>query len=136
MVQHLVSNLGRTRNRLGNLYLEREHSQKTSCLVAYRGFELAAVDVAVTPPRQYRNDAFHLFVFYMNGLQFSLCVGKQAPLKFGEGCIATGPSHPIFLIPDAGKNMFAVLKELVRQSRPSKGILRTLEQWKALRGRT
>jgi hypothetical protein len=108
---------------------------KNVCLVAYVDLSSPPL-IAVTPPRQYRNDAFHLFVFYMNGLQFSLCVGKQAPLKFGEGCIATGPSHPIFLIPDAGKNMFAVLKELVRQSRPSKGILRTLEQWKALRGRT
>ena len=91
--------------------------------------------VAMTPPHKFENKLFHLFVFYINGLQCMLCVGKLARAELGNSCIATAPGHPIFLVPEAGNKMFAVMKPYTKNSTPSKGILRTLEYWKKLRGK-
>lgn len=71
----------------------------------------------------------------MNGLQCWLSVGKAAPKEFRDSCIAIAAGHPIFVVPDAGKSMFAVVKETAKKGTPSKGVLRTFEQWKTLHGK-
>jgi hypothetical protein len=105
---------------------------KNVCVVTYLDSSVPPL-IAMTPPRQFQNDLFHLFVFYINGLQCMLCVGKRAPESFWDACIATGPGHPIFLVPEAGNRMFAVMKPFTKNSVPSKRILRTLEEWRKLR---
>ena len=104
------------------------------CLVAFLDASTPPL-IAITPPRRFRREEFHLFAFYMNGLQCLLCVGKKAPLQFWDSCMATAPHHPIFLVPEAGNSMFEVMKPFTTKSRPSKGILKTFEQWKTLRGK-
>ena len=107
---------------------------KGMCLIAFLDSSTPPL-VAMTPPRQFNNEFFHLFVFYVNGLQCMLCVGKRAPAEFWHSCIATAPGHPIFLLPEAGNKMFAVMKPYTKNSVPSKRILQTLEDWKKLRGK-
>lgn len=104
------------------------------CLVTYLDSSLPPL-IAITPPRQFKSKSFHLFGFYINGLQCLLCVGKQAPIEFTEACIASGPGHPVFLVPDAGNKMFAVLKPFTKNSKLSKNIRKTFEQGKTRQGK-
>ena len=107
---------------------------KDVCLVTYLDSSAPPL-IAMTPPRRFKRDDFHLFAFYMNGMQCCLCVGKQAPIEFRQACMATGSGHPIFLVPEAGNTMFAAMEPLTTKSAPSKGILKTLEQLKTRRGK-
>jgi hypothetical protein len=92
--------------------------------------------IAVTPPRRFQLEGAHLFIFYMNGLHCSLCVGKRAGALFGGACMASRAGHPIFLVPDAGESMLAVLQKSVKGSRPSRRLLKTIEQAKIRKKKT
>jgi hypothetical protein len=105
---------------------------KEVCLMVYLDSSTPPL-IATTPPRRFRRDDFYLFAFYMNGMQCCLCVGKQAPVEFSDACMATGPGHPIFLVPEAGNTMFATLKPFTKNSTLSKGIRKTFAQWKTRR---
>ena len=105
------------------------------CLVVYLDSSTPPL-IAMTPPRKFQNELFHLFVFYINGLQCMLCVGKRAPGSYGDMSIASGPGHPIFLMPEVGNRFFEVMKPYTQNSRPSTRIMKTLEEWKKLRGRS
>ena len=62
--------------------------------------------VAMSSPRRFLSEKFHLFIFYLNGLQCVLLVGKQIPEDYRASCIASAPDHPIFLVPSLGETMF------------------------------
>ena len=89
--------------------------------------------IALTPPQRFEHAQCHLFGFYMNGMQCWLCVGKNAPACFQSSCMATGQDRAIFVVPDAGKSMFAIVKEAAKTSVPSRGVMKTFEQWKSFR---
>jgi hypothetical protein len=126
--------LGLYEEPLRQFVLGNKQFPEDVCLVIYLDSSTPPL-IATTPPRRFRRDDFHLHSFYMNGMQCCLCVGKQAPVEFREACIATGPGHPIFLIPEAGRTMFAAMQPFTKNSALSKGMLKTFEQWKSLRGR-
>lgn len=89
--------------------------------------------IATTPPRRFEQEGCHLYGFYMNGLQYWMGVGKGSPAKFKDSCIATAPGHPLFLVRDAGKSMFAFFIDAAKNTVKSKGVMKTFEQWKAMR---
>ena len=65
------------------------------CVVPPRVPLLSAVAPFQTPERQ-----FHMFSFYVPGVEFVLNVGKQVPDFIRAGCFATSPSRPIFSSPE------------------------------------
>lgn len=103
------------------------------CLIVFLDSKTPPV-IALTPPQRFAHEQCHLFGFYINGAQCWLCVGKSAPACFQASCIATGRDHAIFVLPDAGKSMFAIVKEAAKTSVPSRGVMRTFEQWKSSKG--
>ena len=40
---------------------------------------------------------FYMFTFYVPGVEFTLCVGKQVPALIREGCFANSPLRPLML---------------------------------------
>jgi hypothetical protein len=91
--------------------------------------------IATAPPQRFQQEGCHLFGFYMNGLVCWLAVGKGAPLLFEDSSTATAPGHPLFVIPDAGKSMIEILKTKLRNTTPSKGVMKTLEEVRMRRGK-
>jgi hypothetical protein len=99
------------------------------CLIIYLDAKKTPL-IAMTPPRKFKSVNFHMFAFYLHGLQCLLCVGKMAPREVGDFCVATANGRPIFVIPDVGDKFFDVMKPFTRNSVPSTRIRQTLEEWK------
>jgi hypothetical protein len=104
---------------------------KNICLVTYLDASNPPL-IATTPPRKFQKQDFHLFGFYINGLECLLCVGKKAPVEVADLCLATSPHHPVFVVPETGNKMFKALSPLTSKSKLSNGMRRTFEQWIAL----
>jgi hypothetical protein len=123
--------LGPYQEPIREYLLGRRPFPKDMCLVTFLDSNTPPL-IAVTPPRRFQNEGFHLFIFYMNGLKCMFCVGKQIPQDYRACCLASSPDHPIFLDSLSGESMLRAMKSSTRQSKPSKGVLETLEQWKRL----
>ncbi len=102
---------------------------KHMCLIIYLDANTTPL-IAMTPPRKFKSESFHLFAFYVHGLQCLLCVGKMAGGVVGHFCAATAQGRPIFVVPDAGNKFFEVMRPFTRNSVLSTRIRQTLEESK------
>jgi hypothetical protein len=121
--------LGPYKEPIRQFLLGRESFPKHVGLVTYLDSNRPPL-IAMTPPRRFRNESFHLFGFYINGMECLLCVGRGFQATHGDFCIASAPSNPIFLMSDVGNNFFDTMKPFTEKSHRARNLIRTLEEYK------
>ena len=87
--------------------------------------------VGVLPPNRglisfsqpYRGSAanWHNFLFYIPGIEFSLCVGRGVDQEQRSVCIASNPLHPI-LVTDFSKSVREVFAGVWRKARKARNV--------------
>jgi len=90
-----------------------------------------ALVIGVLPPpvtlisfhQPYRGsaDRWHNFLFYIPGIQFSLCVGNGVTVNIRESCFVSHPLHPI-LVTDFSKDIREIIRSVTAKARKAKNV--------------
>jgi hypothetical protein len=72
------------------------------------------------PPIDTQAHPYHLFNFYLRGIDFTLAVGKQIPEHLRHLCLFANPVHPVIASAGVGLEELKLMKGLVERSKPSR----------------
>lgn len=86
------------------------------------------VMIGAYTPRRGQERKFHNFVFYVPGVEFTLCTGKEIPRELRVCCSYNSPNKLIYLSDAAAENTSSSFDLLRQSARPSKGVQRMLEE--------
>jgi hypothetical protein len=82
-------------------------------------------------PRGWKNLPYHVYRFYVPGIEFTLCVGRQIPKDVVATCSQNSSENFVFSSPDVVKNAKDAFRYLRRESRVSPKLKVSLEQFRA-----
>jgi len=89
---------------------------------------LPASRALISFSQPYRGSAanWHNFLFYIPGIQFSLCVGRGVNREQRSVCIASNPLHPI-LVTDFSKDVRGVFAGVWKKARKARNVEKYLK---------
>ncbi len=75
----------------------------------------------IAEPARGKAEAYRNFSFYVPGIRFDLCVGKQIRDQIRQLCFYANPAHPI-VVYDSSNRFLDLMKEMERTAHKAKRV--------------